>query len=82
MAIAAKTLGEDVFGLETGAAARLVPAWVRRVIAQMCLPGRLRDLDLKLNELIDAAEAASEFDPATRLPLTIDGLYDILKSAY
>ncbi|MCL1818901.1 MAG: iron-containing alcohol dehydrogenase [Spirochaetaceae bacterium] len=82
MAMAAKALGEDTFGMETGAAARRVPEWVRRVIAQMGLPGRLRDLDLKLNELIDAAEAASEFDPTIRLPLTIDGLYDILKSAY
>ncbi|MCL1817510.1 MAG: iron-containing alcohol dehydrogenase, partial [Spirochaetaceae bacterium] len=84
MAVAAKSLGEDTFGVETGAAARRVPEWVRRVIAQMGLPGRLRDLDLelKLNELVDAAEAASEFDATIRLPLTVDGLYDILKRAY
>ncbi|MDR1932514.1 MAG: iron-containing alcohol dehydrogenase [Spirochaetales bacterium] len=82
MAAAAKILGEDVFGLETGAAARLVPSWTRRIIAQMFLPGRLRDLNLKLNELIDAAEAAAEFDVTSRIPMTIDGLYDLLKRAY
>jgi alcohol dehydrogenase class IV len=82
MATVAKILGEDVFGLETASAAQLVPVWARRIIAQMCLPGRLRDLDVKMNELIDAAEAVSEFDPAGRMPMTVDGLYDILKRAY
>jgi alcohol dehydrogenase len=82
MAAAARILGEDVFGLETEAAARTVPAQARRLIAQMYLPGRLRDLDLKLNELIDAAEAAAEFDVVKRLPMTIDALYDLLKRAY
>jgi alcohol dehydrogenase len=82
MATAAKILGEDVFGLETRDAARLVPAQTRRLIAQMCLPGRLQDLGLKLNEIIDAAEAACEFDMANRVPMSIDSLYDLLKHAY
>jgi alcohol dehydrogenase class IV len=82
MMAAAKALGEDVFGLDAAAAARLVPLRVRRIIAQMCLPGRLRDLDIKMNELIDAAEAAAEFDATSRVPMTVDGLYDILKHAY
>ncbi|MDR1179009.1 MAG: iron-containing alcohol dehydrogenase [Spirochaetales bacterium] len=82
MAGAAKILGEDVFGLETQAVARLVPARTRRLIAQMCLPGRLRDLGLKLNEIIDAAEAAAGFDVANRLAMPVDSLYDLLKRAY
>jgi alcohol dehydrogenase class IV len=82
MATVAKLLGQDIFGLETEAAARTVPAQARRLIAQMYLPGRLRDLNLKLDELIDAAEAASGFDAGRRLPMTIDALYDLLKRAY
>lgn len=82
MADAARILGEDAFGIETEAAARLVPARARRLIAQMFLPGRLRDLGLKLNEIIDAAEAACEFDVSNRLPMPVDSLYDLLKRAY
>ncbi|MDR1625833.1 MAG: iron-containing alcohol dehydrogenase [Spirochaetia bacterium] len=82
MATAAKILGEDAFGLEAQEAARLVPARARRLIAQMFLPGRLRDLGLKLNEIIDAAEAACEFDVSNRLPMPVDSLYDLLKRAY
>ena len=78
----AKALGEDTFGLDSSEAAGLASARIRRVIAQLALPGRLRDLDLKLSELVDAAEAASDIDTTGRLPMTVDGLYDLLKRAY
>ncbi len=82
LADAAKALGEDVFGLTTAEAAARAPARTRRIIAQLGLPGRLRDLDLKPAELVDAAEAASRFDAKDGLPMTVDSLYDILKRAY
>lgn len=78
----AKALGEDVFGLPSPLAAKRAPARIRRIIAHLGLPGRLRDLDLELSELVDAAEAASRFDTQDGLPLTLDSLYDILKRAY
>ncbi len=82
LAETAKALGEDIFGLGTADAAACAPVRTRRVIAQLGLPGRLRDFDLKLSELVDAAEAASGFDPKNGLPMTVDALYDLLKRAY
>jgi alcohol dehydrogenase class IV len=84
LAEAAKVLGEEIFGLSSADAAQFASERIRRIIAQLGLPARLRDLDLKLNELVEAAEAAATFEMMSHLPLpmTVDGLYDLLKRAY
>jgi alcohol dehydrogenase class IV len=84
LAEAAKVLGEEIFGLSSADAAQFASERIRRIIAQLGLPARLRDFDLKLNELVEAAEAAASFEMMSHLPLpmTVDGLYDLLKRAY
>jgi len=80
----AKTLGEDVYGLSSSDAAQQASSRVRRIIGQLGLPARLRDFDLRLPELADAAEVASGFDMMSHMPIsmTVDSLYDLLKRAY
>jgi len=48
------------------------------------LPARLREFDLRLPELADAAEVASGFDMMSHMPIsmTVDSLYDLLKRAF
>ena len=84
LADVAKSLGEDVYGVSSTDAAQQASNRVRRIIGQLGLPARLRDFDLRLPELAEAAEAAAAFDIMSRMPIsmTVDGLYDLLKRAY
>ncbi len=81
---AAQLLGEDTFGVSAAEAAASVSARIRRAMALLGLPSRLRDFDLKLNKLVEAAEAAAALDgsPFFHIPLSVDSLYDFLKRAY
>jgi len=80
----AKSLGEDVYGLSSSDAAQQASNRVRRIIGQLGLPARLREFDLRLPELADAAEVASGFDMMSHMPIsmTVDSLYDLLKRAF
>jgi alcohol dehydrogenase len=84
LATIAAYLGEDVS--ETApveGAARAVEA-VRRVIGSLSLPTRLRDFDLNLDEMVDIAGIARNFDMMNYLPRSIstEDLYELIKSAY
>lgn len=84
LAEAAKLIGEDTFGLPPQEAASSFSNRIRRTLAVLGLPTRLRDFDLKLARLVEAAEEAAGLDgtPAFHVPFSVDSLYDFLKRAF
>jgi alcohol dehydrogenase len=56
----------------------------RTLISSMELPGRLRDFDLRLDDMVDVVEMAHSFEMINYLPRTVssEDLYDIVKSAF
>jgi alcohol dehydrogenase len=80
----ARYLGEPVEeGAPVQGAARAVEA-VRRIIGSLGLPSRLRDFDLNLDDMVDIAGIARNFDMMNYLPRSIsaEDLYELIKSAY
>jgi alcohol dehydrogenase len=77
-------LGEEVDELApVEGAGRAVEA-VRRIIGSLGLPTRLRDFDLNLDDMVDIAGIARNFDNMNYLPRSIstEDLYELIKSAY
>jgi alcohol dehydrogenase len=84
LAAVAGFLGEEVSSsAPVEGAARAVEA-VRRILGSLGLPTRLRDFDLNLDDMVEAASTASGFDMMNYLPRSIsaEDLYELLKSAY
>jgi alcohol dehydrogenase len=84
LARVAAFLGEEVSAAApVEGAARAVEA-VRRVLGSLGLPTRLRDFDLNLDDMVEAASTARGFDMMNYLPRSIssEDLYELLKSAY
>jgi alcohol dehydrogenase class IV len=80
----ARYLGEDVDDeAPVEGAGRSVEA-VRRIIGSLGLPTRLRDFDLNLDDMVDIAGIARNFDMMNYLPRSIsaEDLYELIKSAY
>lgn len=77
-------LGEEVRDMTAAEAAYQGSAAVRRLIAQMELPGRLRELDLDIDELVDVADIASTLDMTSSAPTphSSSDLYDLVKLAF
>jgi alcohol dehydrogenase len=80
----ARCLGEesgDTAPVE--AAGRAVEA-VRRTLGQLGLPTRLRDFDLELDDMVEVAGTARNFDLMNYLPRAIstEDLYELIKSAF
>ncbi len=80
----ANALGEEEDAITTAEAALSAPVAVRRIIARLGVPARLRDLDLDIESLYDCAEAAAELEMISNVPIPVAApeLYDILKRAY
>ncbi len=80
----ADALGEDISGLESAQAAPLAAASIRRVLARLELPTRLRDFNLSLNELQRICERASEFpfNESCGLALSSERICELIKTAY
>jgi alcohol dehydrogenase class IV len=77
-------LGEDVDeAAPVEGAGRAVEA-VRRIIGSLGLPTRLRDFDLNLDDMVDIAGIARNFDMMNYLPRSIsaEDLYELVKSSY
>jgi alcohol dehydrogenase len=77
-------LGEEVDELApVEGAGRAVEA-VRRIIGSLGLPTRLRDFDLNLDDMVDIAGIARNFDNMNYLPRSIstEDLYELIKLAY
>jgi alcohol dehydrogenase class IV len=84
IAVIAGLLGEDVSGLPpVEAPARAVEA-IRRIIASLNLPTRLREFDLSLDEMVEIAGAARTFDMMNYLPRAVstEDIYEMIKSAF
>ena len=84
LTVVARYLGEEVddeASVEGGG--RAVEA-VRRIIGSLGLPTRLRDFDLNLDDMVDIAGIARNFDMMNYLPRSIsaEDLYELIKSAY
>jgi alcohol dehydrogenase class IV len=80
----ARYLGEEVDEeAPVQGAARAVEA-VRRIIGSLGLPTRLRDFDLNLDDMVDIAGIARNFDMMNYLPRSIsaEDLYELIKAAY
>jgi alcohol dehydrogenase len=77
-------LGEETSGKPPAeGAARAVEA-VRRILGSLGLPARLRDFDLNLDDMVEAASTARALDMMNYLPRSVsaEDLYELLKSAY
>jgi alcohol dehydrogenase len=84
LAKVAAFLGEEVSeGAPVEGASRAVEA-VRRILGSLGLPTRLRDFDLNLDDMVEAASTARSFDMMNYLPRSVsaEDLYELLKSAY
>jgi alcohol dehydrogenase class IV len=84
LAAIARLLGEDVAGLDERAAERAVAA-VERLRNDIGIPGRLRDLGVRGDQLRPFAERAFGIKRILRVnprPVTIEDLEGILRSAY
>ncbi|GAB4370875.1 MAG: iron-containing alcohol dehydrogenase [Spirochaetales bacterium] len=84
LAEAARLTGEDTFGLSQEEVASSLGMRVRRALAVLELPARLRDFGVKLPRLVEAAEdtVALGSTSAFHVPLSVDSLYDFLKRAF
>jgi alcohol dehydrogenase class IV len=53
-------------------------------LGSLGLPTRLRDFDLNLDDMVEAASTARSFDMMNYLPRSVsaEDLYELLKSAY
>jgi alcohol dehydrogenase class IV len=80
----ARLLGENISDVSSvDAPVRAIEA-VRRIVAALGLPTRLREFDLTLDEMIEVAGAARSFDMMNYLPRVVstEDLYELIKSAF
>ncbi|MFW5776821.1 MAG: hypothetical protein ACOCZB_05985, partial [Spirochaetota bacterium] len=70
--------------LKPADAAYQASAAVRRIIGLLELPGRLREMDLAIDDLVDVAEIAAGLDMSASAPVphTTSDLYDLIKLAF
>lgn len=80
----AVALGAEVEDLKPGEAAYRASDAVRTIIGRIELPGRLREMDLAIEDLVDVSEAASslEMSASAPAPHTASDLYDLIKQAF
>jgi alcohol dehydrogenase len=80
----AEILGKNTEGLTSVEAAKSAVEAIRRLIGSLKLPMRLRDFDLKLDEMIEISSVARSYDMMNYLPrmASAEELYDIIKTAY
>jgi len=80
----AHALGEETRDLNPSEAASQASAAVRRIIGALELPGRLREMDLAIDDLVDVAELAASLDMSASAPVphTTSDLYDLIKLAF
>ena len=66
-----------------GAAARAIES-LRTRLGRLSIPSRLKDFDLPLEQLVEAADTARRFDFMICLPraMTVDDVFDFIKTVY
>jgi alcohol dehydrogenase class IV len=84
MARLAKISGEEIDGLDSSAAAGKAVDGLRQRLGSLRVPTRLKDFDLKLDDLVELASAARDLEFCAYLPrtLSVEDVYDIVKQAY
>ncbi|MFP4432441.1 MAG: iron-containing alcohol dehydrogenase [Spirochaetaceae bacterium] len=80
----ARALGEDILGINNADDAGQASTVARRLIGKLELTGRLRELDVRLEDLYDIAEGASHLEMVghSSVPFGPQELHDLLKQAY
>ena len=80
----ADAMGENISGLQTTKAISLAAATVRRSLAKLELPSRLRDFDLSLEELYTICDAAADFPLNENCGLELDSsaICELIKKAF
>lgn len=80
----ASALGEDTEGIDLTQSAYRASEAVRRLIGRLGLPGRLREYNLELDDMVAASEAAASMEMAATgpAPVTAQEIYDLIKQAF
>jgi alcohol dehydrogenase class IV len=80
----ARLLGEQTDGVEPEEAAKRATDACRRLLALAGVPVRLRDLDLKLEDVLQATDTLTSYDLLSSVPRrpSSNELFDIVKAAY
>jgi alcohol dehydrogenase class IV len=80
----ARLLGEETEGLAAAEAPGRAVEAVRRIIASLSLPTRLREFDLGLDEMIEIAGVARALDMMNYLPrvVTTEDIYEMIRTAF
>jgi alcohol dehydrogenase class IV len=80
----ADALGEDISGLESEKAAPMAARAVRRILAQLELPTRLRDFNLSLSDVSAICAASAEFplNQHCGLSLSSEEVCELIKKAF
>jgi len=84
IAKAALLFGEDCSELTPPEAASKAIEWLRTRLGLLKIPSRLKDFDLSLDSLVEAARDARELDFVNYLPraVSVDDVFDFVKMAY
>ncbi|HSV56349.1 MAG TPA: iron-containing alcohol dehydrogenase, partial [Magnetospirillaceae bacterium] len=84
VAALAPRLGEDVSDLTTAESAAKAVESIRTRLGKLKIPSRLKDFDLELERLVEAAEHARTLEMTNHLPRTVssDDVFDLMKTAY
>ena len=80
----ARLLGEDISDATPVEAPQRAIEAVRRLVATLNLPSRLREFDIGLDEMIEVAGTARSFDMMNYLPRVVstEDIYEMIKAAY
>ncbi|MEI6877048.1 MAG: iron-containing alcohol dehydrogenase, partial [Spirochaetota bacterium] len=80
----AELFGEDCSELTPPEAASRSIEWMRTRLGLLKIPSRLKDLDLNLDSLVEAARDARELDFINYLPraVSVDDVFDFVKMAF
>jgi alcohol dehydrogenase len=80
----ALALGEVIEDRKPADVAYRASEAVRRIIGRIELPGRLREMDLAIDDLVDVSETASSLEMSATAPAahTASDLYDLIKQAF
>jgi len=80
----ARALGEPVEGIIAQEEAHRAAKAIRKIVSQLDLPSRLRDLDVSIDELIDASDLVTGLFPAASSSQRISPieLQQLIKAAY
>jgi len=80
----AKALGEPVEGIIAQEEAHRAARATRKIVSQLDLPTRFRELDVELDDLLEVAESAASLGMVRNasIPVSAAELQQMIKAAY